>query len=333
MGMFVNGMLGGYGALLSELYPTEARATAENVLFNLGRGVGGFGPVVVGALVVSYSFTVAIALLATIYLIDIVATLVADSRREGPAAGIGCAGGTPPFTHPPQSRPPDVLNFRLAAFEVGWGFVMRVLRPLVAAIAAVVCSRAARLRQTPHRDRQVGAAHDRLAGRRAALHSGRCRPGSAATTRRAASSRRSAWRRTTSAASGTTRRCRTRSSSPRAATPSTAPSTPATSGGRRRTAACGSSPRTRARCSTWSSRRAWPTSASCCSAPTPVGGGPAMVRRAPQYDARPSPMLGDAPRPVARVRLLRARGSARPPCSRAPPPPPRYFGRRHYGWD
>src|SRR6266404_2906984 len=50
MGMFVNGMLGGYGALLSELYPTEARATAENVLFNLGRGVGGFGPVVVGAL-------------------------------------------------------------------------------------------------------------------------------------------------------------------------------------------------------------------------------------------------------------------------------------------
>ena len=45
MGMFVNGMLGGYGALLSELYPTEARATAENVLFNLGRGVGGFGPV------------------------------------------------------------------------------------------------------------------------------------------------------------------------------------------------------------------------------------------------------------------------------------------------
>ena len=83
MGMFVNGMLGGYGALLSELYPTEARATAENVLFNLGRGVGGFGPVVVGALVVSYSFTVAIALLATIYLLDIVATLFLIPERKG----------------------------------------------------------------------------------------------------------------------------------------------------------------------------------------------------------------------------------------------------------
>jgi MFS family permease len=83
MGMFVNGMLGGYGALLSELYPTEARATAENVLFNLGRGVGGFGPVVVGALVVSYSFTVAIALLATIYLLDIVATLLLIPEKKG----------------------------------------------------------------------------------------------------------------------------------------------------------------------------------------------------------------------------------------------------------
>ncbi len=83
MGMFVNGMLGGYGALLSELYPTEARATAENVLFNLGRGVGGFGPFVVGALVVAYSFGFAIALLSVIYLIDIVATLFLIPEKKG----------------------------------------------------------------------------------------------------------------------------------------------------------------------------------------------------------------------------------------------------------
>jgi MFS family permease len=83
MGLFVNGMLGGYGALLSELYPTEARATAENVLFNLGRGVGGFGPFVVGALAATYSFAVAIALLALIYLIDIIATLTLIPERKG----------------------------------------------------------------------------------------------------------------------------------------------------------------------------------------------------------------------------------------------------------
>jgi MFS family permease len=85
MGLFVNGMLGGYGALLSELYPTEARATAENVLFNLGRGVGGFGPFVVGALAIGYGFSVAIALLAVIYLIDIVATLALIPERKGAA--------------------------------------------------------------------------------------------------------------------------------------------------------------------------------------------------------------------------------------------------------
>jgi MFS family permease len=85
MGMFVNGMLGGYGALLSELYPTEARATAENVLFNLGRGVGGFGPFVVGTLAVTYSFSVAIALLAVIYLIDIVATVAFIPEKRGQA--------------------------------------------------------------------------------------------------------------------------------------------------------------------------------------------------------------------------------------------------------
>jgi benzoate transport len=83
MGMFVNGMLGGYGALLAELYPTQARATAENVIFNLGRGVGGFGPFVVGALAATYSFTVAIALLATIYLLDILATAFLIPEKKG----------------------------------------------------------------------------------------------------------------------------------------------------------------------------------------------------------------------------------------------------------
>jgi MFS family permease len=85
MGVFVNGMLGGYGALLSELYPTEARGTAENVLFNLGRGVGGFGPLVVGALVAAYSYQAAIALLAGIYVIDIVATVLLIPERRGAA--------------------------------------------------------------------------------------------------------------------------------------------------------------------------------------------------------------------------------------------------------
>ena len=83
LGMFVNGMMGGYGALMAEAYPTEARATAQNVLFNLGRAVGGFGPVVVGAIVSAYSFSIAIAFLAVIYVIDMVATVFFVSELKG----------------------------------------------------------------------------------------------------------------------------------------------------------------------------------------------------------------------------------------------------------
>ena len=83
LGMFVNGMMGGYGALMAEAYPTEARATAQNVLFNLGRAVGGFGPVVVGAIVSAYSFSTAIAFLAVIYVIDMVATVFLVPELKG----------------------------------------------------------------------------------------------------------------------------------------------------------------------------------------------------------------------------------------------------------
>lgn len=83
MGFFVNGMLGGYGALMSELYPTAARATAQNVLFNIGRAVGGFGPVAVGAVAAAYGFETAIALLALLYILDILAMWFLIPERRG----------------------------------------------------------------------------------------------------------------------------------------------------------------------------------------------------------------------------------------------------------
>ena len=52
---------------------------------NLGRGVGGFGPFVVGTLATGYGFSVAIGLLAVIYLIDIAATLTLIPERKGAA--------------------------------------------------------------------------------------------------------------------------------------------------------------------------------------------------------------------------------------------------------
>ena len=83
MGVCVNGMMGGLGALMSEAYPTAARATAQNVLFNIGRAVGGLGPLAIGAIAVRSSFHAAIALLAAIYVIDILATILLIPELRG----------------------------------------------------------------------------------------------------------------------------------------------------------------------------------------------------------------------------------------------------------
>jgi MFS family permease len=83
MGVFVNGMIGGYGALISELYPTAARATAQNVLFNIGRAVGGFGPLVVGLVASAKGFEFAITLLALLYVVDLVTMWLLIPERRG----------------------------------------------------------------------------------------------------------------------------------------------------------------------------------------------------------------------------------------------------------
>jgi MFS family permease len=82
-GIFLSGMIGGYGALISESYPTQARATAQNVLFNIGRGVGGFGPLVIGLLATQYSLSVALSFLVFAWALDILATVFLIKERKG----------------------------------------------------------------------------------------------------------------------------------------------------------------------------------------------------------------------------------------------------------
>lgn len=81
MGFFVDGMLGGYGALMAELYPTAVRATAQNVLFNIGRAVGALGPIWVAFFAKNHGFSGAIGLLAFIYVLDMVAMLFISERK------------------------------------------------------------------------------------------------------------------------------------------------------------------------------------------------------------------------------------------------------------
>jgi len=53
------------------------------VLWNFGRAVGGIGPLAVGALAAKYSYNLAIALLASIYIIAIVATVFFIPELKG----------------------------------------------------------------------------------------------------------------------------------------------------------------------------------------------------------------------------------------------------------
>ncbi|MFZ1090760.1 MAG: MFS transporter [Xanthobacteraceae bacterium] len=82
-GIFLSGMIGGYGALIAESYPTQGRSTAQNVLFNFGRGVGGFGPLVIGLLATQYSLATALSFLVVIWIVDVLATAFLIKERKG----------------------------------------------------------------------------------------------------------------------------------------------------------------------------------------------------------------------------------------------------------
>ena len=82
LGFFCNGMMAGYGTLLSENYTTDARSTAQNFIFNTGRAVGGFAPAIIGALAQSHGFSAAFALQSCVYIAAAVNVLlfIKDTR-------------------------------------------------------------------------------------------------------------------------------------------------------------------------------------------------------------------------------------------------------------
>lgn len=71
VGYFINGMYGGYGAIISRLYPTEIRSTANNFIMNVGRAIGGFSSVVIGFLMDRYTLMFVIIFLSIIYLFSL----------------------------------------------------------------------------------------------------------------------------------------------------------------------------------------------------------------------------------------------------------------------
>lgn len=82
LGFFSNGMFGGYGAVISRLYPTEIRSTANNVIVNIGRAIGGFSSVVIGLLMDHYSLIVVMGFLSVLYIISLCTMLTIPNLKK-----------------------------------------------------------------------------------------------------------------------------------------------------------------------------------------------------------------------------------------------------------
>lgn len=83
VGFFSNGMFAGYGALIGSLYPVQIRSTATNTIFNFGRAIGGFSPILVGYLLQSYDMKVAMLYLAALYTISFIVMMTLKKSELG----------------------------------------------------------------------------------------------------------------------------------------------------------------------------------------------------------------------------------------------------------
>lgn len=71
IGFFSNGMFGGYGAVISQLYPAQIRSTANNLIMNVGRAIGGFSSVAIGFLMDRFNLTVTMGSLSALYILSL----------------------------------------------------------------------------------------------------------------------------------------------------------------------------------------------------------------------------------------------------------------------
>ncbi|MFD1470837.1 MFS transporter [Companilactobacillus mishanensis] len=81
VGYFSNGMFAGYGAVVSRLYPTEIRATANNVIMNTGRCIGGFSSLAIGWILDNYNVMAVMIFISTLYVISFVVMLTITNLK------------------------------------------------------------------------------------------------------------------------------------------------------------------------------------------------------------------------------------------------------------
>ena len=78
---FGTGFFSGFSAIASELFPTEVRATAMGLSYNIGRGLSAAAPFAVGALAVKFGIGPAFLLQAAAFLVAAVLALMLPETR------------------------------------------------------------------------------------------------------------------------------------------------------------------------------------------------------------------------------------------------------------
>jgi MFS family permease len=87
LGFFGSGIFSGLAVYLAELYPTELRGAAQGFGYNIGRGIGAFGPAAIGVAAARVGLSDALALAATSYVLCLVALLFLPETRGKHLAG------------------------------------------------------------------------------------------------------------------------------------------------------------------------------------------------------------------------------------------------------
>lgn len=75
IGCFGSGYFSGFGAFLSELFPTRVRGAAVGFIYNFGRGVSALAPAIIGTLAKTYGIGTSLFLTALFYALGVVMVL------------------------------------------------------------------------------------------------------------------------------------------------------------------------------------------------------------------------------------------------------------------
>jgi MFS family permease len=82
LGFFASGCFSPIGAFFTELFPTAVRGAGQGFSYNLGRGIGGLSPALVGYMSSHISLALAIAMLSAVaYLTMIVGALALPETK------------------------------------------------------------------------------------------------------------------------------------------------------------------------------------------------------------------------------------------------------------